>query len=86
MSEKDAAIYAKWLAERYRNKPNIIWLNASELTIESAKLTSGGAVREGHIVPGGTDFAGFQISQPLAAGDASLELEFHGKINSKSSE
>ncbi len=31
VNEKQAAAYAKFLAERYKNKPNIIWLNGGDL-------------------------------------------------------
>ncbi|MDQ3846146.1 MAG: glycoside hydrolase family 140 protein [Bacteroidota bacterium] len=31
VSEDDARTYAKWIAERYKNKPNIIWLNGGDI-------------------------------------------------------
>lgn len=31
VSESDARTYAKWLAERYRNKPNIVWFNGGDI-------------------------------------------------------
>lgn len=31
VSQQDAAVYAKWLAERYRNRSNIIWLNGGDI-------------------------------------------------------
>lgn len=31
VSENQAAAYAKWLAERYKNKPNIIWVNGGDI-------------------------------------------------------
>lgn len=31
VSRDDAATYAKWLAERYKNKPNVIWLNGGDI-------------------------------------------------------
>lgn len=31
VSREDAAIYASWLAERYRNRWNIIWLNGGDI-------------------------------------------------------
>src|SRR3954452_17589439 len=31
VSEADATTYAKWLAERYKNKHNVIWLNGGDI-------------------------------------------------------
>ena len=31
VSKADATTYAKWLAERYKNKHNIIWLNGGDI-------------------------------------------------------
>ncbi len=31
VSKEDAVSYAKWLATRYKNKPNIIWLNGGDI-------------------------------------------------------
>ena len=31
VKKADAATYAKWLAERYKKKPNIIWLNGGDI-------------------------------------------------------
>lgn len=31
VKESDAKIYAAWLANRYKNKPNIIWLNGGDI-------------------------------------------------------
>lgn len=31
VSRNEAGIYAKWLAERYKGKPNIIWLNGGDI-------------------------------------------------------
>ena len=65
---------------------SVIWLNAADLAVSSARLTAGGAARQGQVIAGGSDFVGVQFSEPLAAGSATLSLEFQGKLNSKSSE
>src|SRR4051812_20543627 len=31
VSQGDAAVYAKWLADRYKDKPNVIWLNGGDI-------------------------------------------------------
>ena len=31
VSKDEPGHYAKWLAERYKNKPNIIWLNGGDI-------------------------------------------------------
>ena len=65
---------------------SVIWLNAADLTVRSARLTTGSPARQGQVIAGGTDFVGVQFSEPLAVGPVTLALEFQGKLNGKSSE
>ncbi len=71
---------------RMTKETKVIWLNAADLAVQSAKLSTGGAAREVKILPGGTDFIGIQLAEPVKAGAARLELSYQGKLNGKSSE
>jgi aminopeptidase N len=63
-----------------------IWLNATDLTIESAALMRGGrpagAVR---VVPGGDDYVGFALDAPLDPGPARLVIRYQGGIDAQRS-
>jgi alanyl aminopeptidase len=68
-----------------RHATPILWLNAAELSIDSATLGTAGGETRARIIPGGADFAGLAFEQPLAVGEATLRLAFHGKFNTQSS-
>jgi alanyl aminopeptidase len=68
---------------KVRKPAGIVWLNQSGLTISSASAEQAGAKQEVKIVPGGDDFAGFEFSQPLSAGEARLRVQFTGNVNLK---
>src|SRR5215470_10745776 len=63
-----------------------IWLNATDLTIESAALQRGGrpagSVR---VVPGGTDYVGFALEKPLEPGPARLVVRYKGLVDKQRS-
>jgi len=63
----------------------VLWLSASQLTIDSASLHTGGSTRTARIVPGGDNFAGFAFDQPIAPGTGTLHVVYSGKIQSSSS-
>jgi alanyl aminopeptidase len=65
---------------------NVIWINAADLAVQSAKVSTIGTAREGKILPGDSDFLGIQVGEPVKPGAARLELGYQGKLNSKSSE
>src|SRR5690348_1103374 len=68
------------------NKPvDHFWLNATGITIDSAHLRTASDAKTAHIIPGGDDFAGFQFDAPLTTGNATLEIAYTGKVNTKSS-
>jgi len=62
---------------------NLLWLNATNLTIEKAALQQEGASREAVVRAGNDHTVGFTFSQPLAMGEAKLEISYRGKINER---
>ena len=74
------------IALKVREATPLIWLNATNLTIETATLTEGGNALAARVVAGGTDFVGFAFEQPVPIGDATLHVVYSGKISSRSSE
>ncbi|MGA8030367.1 MAG: M1 family metallopeptidase, partial [Bryobacteraceae bacterium] len=67
------------------NAVDHFWLNAADLSITEAKLEQNGQTLTAQIVPGGTDFVGFQFPSTLTAGKARFSLSYTGKVNLKSS-
>jgi alanyl aminopeptidase len=63
----------------------VIWLNATDLSIQAATLTVGGASTEARVLPGGDDFVGLAFGKPLELGGARLHIVYSGKIGSRSS-
>src|SRR5271157_301897 len=63
----------------------VLWLSASELTIESATLRAGGETRAAGVTSGGAGFVGFAFDPPLAPGSGTLHVAYSGKIRSSSS-
>jgi alanyl aminopeptidase len=60
---------------------SLLWLNATELTIDKASFTVGGATVPARAVPGNDDFVGFAVDKPLPAGAARLHVEYRGKLS-----
>ena len=63
----------------------VLWLSASELTVESAALQAQGEARAARAIPGGDSFVGFAFDPPLAPGAGTLHVAYSGKIQSSSS-
>ncbi|HVX66058.1 MAG TPA: M1 family aminopeptidase [Bryobacteraceae bacterium] len=63
----------------------VIWLNASELSIENASFSSAAGRVKARVIPGGADFVGLAFDQPSAGGKGTLHLAFKGKLNTQSS-
>jgi alanyl aminopeptidase len=61
------------------------WLNATDISIESAQLQTAAGTAKAGLISGGNDFAGFQFDSPVAIGTATLTLNYTGKVNTKSS-
>ncbi len=62
-----------------------LWLNATDLTIDQASLTTVGWSIDGKAEPGANDVVGIVLPSGVPAGPARLHLTFHGALNSKSS-
>ncbi len=60
-----------------------LWLNGTELTVQKAAFTVGGATVPARVVAGGEDFIGFAVDQPLRPGAAKLHVEWKGNLSRK---
>ena len=60
-----------------------LWLNATELTVDKASFTVGGATIPARIIAGGEDFVGFAVDKPLPPGAAKLHVEWKGPLSRK---
>ncbi|WP_394830776.1 M1 family metallopeptidase [Pendulispora rubella] len=58
---------------------NVVWLNAAKLDVRTATVNGAPA----KVVPGGTNFIGIQTEQPLAAGRATLVIDYSGEISKR---
>jgi len=68
-----------------RTPSQVIWLNATRLTIEEASLRlASGAVLQPNILSGGDQFAGFAFGQPVS-GRGVLHVAYRGGISRNSS-
>ena len=67
-----------------RSPAAVIWLNATDLSIEQATLRSGGSVAQGQARPGGKDFVGIAFPAPVPPGAAKLHITYRGALNRKS--
>ena len=64
------------------HKPtDVVWLNARDLTVDSAQLTAGGRTTVAKVQTSGTEFTGFAADAPLPAGTAQLRIAYHGAYN-----
>ncbi|HUE04955.1 MAG TPA: M1 family metallopeptidase [Bryobacteraceae bacterium] len=64
------------------HKPtDVVWLNARDLTVDSAQLTAGGRTTAAKVQTSGTEFTGFAADAPLPAGPAQLRIAYHGAYN-----
>jgi len=64
---------------------SVLWLSASDLTIESASLRAGNADRPSKVLAGGSNFAGLAFEEPIVPGNATLRIAYAGKIQRGSS-
>jgi cytosol alanyl aminopeptidase len=60
---------------------DVVWLDATALTISAATITSGGKTTAARTVGGGEDFVGLTVGKSLAPGSARLHLEYRGAIS-----
>jgi alanyl aminopeptidase len=68
-----------------REPQSVLWLNATDLKIQSATLRLGGQVFDARPIAGGEDFAGFALDRPVPVGKAALHIAYRGAINARSS-
>jgi alanyl aminopeptidase len=57
-----------------------IWLNASQIEIQSAKLTRNGSITKAEPVPGNKDFIGVRLPHAIDAGPAELEIAYTANV------
>ncbi len=60
---------------------SLLWLNATELTVEHASVSAGGRAVVARPVPGGEDFVGFAFEAPVGPGAAVLTVSYRGPID-----
>lgn len=63
----------------------VIWVNATGLTMDKAVATASGKAFAGRILKGSEDFAGFAFDTQVPAGNATLVIDFHGKVATQTS-
>jgi alanyl aminopeptidase len=69
-----------------RRPAALIWVNAAGLGIREAALSAGGVAMPARVVPGNSDFLGFQFDRPVPPGAARLHIRYEGKFSLKSSD
>jgi aminopeptidase N len=60
-----------------KHATRLVWLNATELTVKSAKLGR----QTARVIPGGDDFVGLGVEAPLALGPVAIELDYQASID-----
>jgi aminopeptidase N len=64
-------------------KTSVVWLHAVGLRVRSAGVTSGGQVQRARVqVAEGSEMLGLLLDAPIAAGPATLALDFEGTLDS----
>jgi alanyl aminopeptidase len=64
-----------------RKPAAIVWLNAHDLTIDSAQLSAGGRTEDAKVQTSGDEFAGFAATSAIPTGPAQLRIEYRGAIS-----
>jgi alanyl aminopeptidase len=80
---KDDFTGAVTIELQVRQATAVVWLNQNNLTVSAASVEQAGAKQAARVLPGGTDFVGFEFATGLKPGKASLHVEFAGKVNLK---
>jgi len=63
-----------------------VWLNAANLTVDSAEIRAGDQSVRARAVDGGKQMIGITVDRPIPAGSASLHINYRGKVSSTNSE
>jgi alanyl aminopeptidase len=56
----------------------VLWLNATKITVQNASLMAGGEKQAATVVAGDTNFLGLKFSTPVAAGAAEIRIDYTG--------
>lgn len=60
---------------------SLLWLNATDLTITSARLGTEGRMRPARVLAAKEDYVGFALEAPLVKGRAHLTASFEGRVS-----
>ena len=60
---------------RVEQPTSLVWLNATDLTIDGGELRAGGATQPARVVAGGDDYVGFATAKPIGKGAAQLIVQ-----------
>jgi alanyl aminopeptidase len=63
----------------------IVWLNATKITISEATLKAGGKTFSAKPLPGGDEFIGLDFTTPIPAGAGEIDLTYTGNVRQKDS-
>lgn len=58
----------------------ILWLNATDINVKSASVSSGRVRQTAAVIPGGDDFLGLKLADTLPPGPADVHIEYTGKF------
>lgn len=64
-----------------RKPTDVVWLNARDLTIDTAQLTTGGRTQTAKVQTSAGQFVSFTAGSAVPAGPARLRIEYHGDFN-----
>ncbi|HEX4748459.1 MAG TPA: M1 family metallopeptidase [Bryobacteraceae bacterium] len=62
-----------------------LWLNGTQLEVQSARITAGGKTYEAKPTASGDDFLGFQFDSQVPAGNAEMRISYTGKVRQQDS-
>jgi alanyl aminopeptidase len=62
-----------------------LWLNATQIEVQSAQLSAGGKTYEAKASPSGRDFLGLHFDSQVPAGNAQLQISYTGKVRQQDS-
>lgn len=60
---------------------SLIWINSTELKISKATVESASRQLPVTAIPGGREFVGLQLPEPVQAGPAKIKIDFSGGLN-----
>src|SRR5579875_2871189 len=71
------------IAVKVKQAVNVIWLNASNLTIHDAELKTGEGQLRPDVIPGGTDFVGLRFSSVVPVGTGEIRIRYTGRCGQR---